>query len=55
MAKDPVCGMDVKSGNAIAKSEYGGQTFLFCSVGCKQKFDQAPDKFAKEAAHTAHK
>jgi hypothetical protein len=24
-------------------------------VGCKQKFDQAPDKFAKEAAHTAHK
>jgi len=40
--------MEVKPENAVAKSEHAGKTYQFCSVGCKQKFDQNPAKFAKE-------
>jgi YHS domain-containing protein len=45
MAKDPVCGMNVDEKNAPAKSEYQGQTYYFCSVGCKQSFDKEPEKY----------
>ncbi len=52
MAKDPVCGMNVKPEQAAGKSEQGGQTYYFCSTGCKQKFDKNPQAYAtsKEAA-----
>lgn len=45
MAKDPVCGMNVDERTAPAKSEYNGQTYYFCSMGCKQSFDKAPEKY----------
>ena len=41
---DPVCGMQVDEENAAAQSTYEGQTFYFCSEGCKEKFDQNPEK-----------
>ena len=47
MVKDPVCGMEIKPEKAAGKSEYNGQTYHFCSTGCKQKFDQAPEKYAE--------
>jgi len=50
MAKDPVCGMDVNESQAKAKSQYNGQTYYFCSDGCKQKFDANPQQFAKKTA-----
>jgi Cu+-exporting ATPase len=45
MAKDPVCKMDVEPAKAAAQSSHKGQTYYFCAVGCKQKFDREPDKY----------
>jgi YHS domain-containing protein len=45
MEKDPVCGMDVDPNTAAGKSEYNGQTYYFCSPGCKRDFDKEPDKY----------
>jgi xanthine dehydrogenase accessory factor len=44
-AKDPICGMTVEVAAAKYKSEFDGQSFYFCCVGCKQAFDRQPDKF----------
>jgi xanthine dehydrogenase accessory factor len=44
-ANDPVCGMTVGSANTIYFSEYGGRTFYFCCTGCKQQFDDQPEKY----------
>lgn len=49
MAKDPVCGMDVDEATAAGKSEYKGQTYYFCSPGCKRSFDQDPEKYVGKA------
>ncbi len=46
MFKDVVCGMTVDPKSAAAKSEYKGQTYYFCSRGCKAAFDKNPEKFA---------
>lgn len=55
MVKDPVCGMEVDPGRAAAKSEYKGQTFHFCSNGCKTAFDQNPEKYVVQPAeHGSH-
>ncbi len=45
MTKDPVCGMDVDLKTAAGKSEYQGQTYYFCSAGCKKAFDKEPAKY----------
>ncbi len=52
MHKDVVCGMTVEPKTAAAKSEYQGQTYYFCSKGCKAAFDKNPAKFL--AAHDSH-
>ena len=49
MIKDVVCGMTVDSKTAV-KSESKGQTYYFCSRGCKAQFDKNPEKFAKVGA-----
>jgi Cu+-exporting ATPase len=46
MAKDPVCGMQVDPTKAAGTSEYQGQTYVFCSAGCKRKFDSNPQQYA---------
>jgi Cu+-exporting ATPase len=46
MAKDPVCGMTVDEKTAAAKASYQGQTYYFCSTGCKATFEEAPATFA---------
>lgn len=45
MTKDPVCGMQVTEASAVAKSEYQGKTFYFCSQACKAAFDRNPEKY----------
>lgn len=45
MAKDLVCGMEVKQEEAAATSVYKGKTYFFCSQGCKEKFDRNPEKY----------
>ncbi|MBI3988357.1 MAG: YHS domain-containing protein [candidate division NC10 bacterium] len=47
MTTDPVCGMEVDETKATATSVYHGKTFYFCSTGCQQTFEKAPDKYAK--------
>lgn len=47
MAQDPVCGMDVQPEQAAGRSEYQGRTFYFCCPDCKQKFDAAPQQYAR--------
>jgi YHS domain-containing protein len=43
---DPVCKMKVKQTGL--KSIFQKQEYLFCSKGCKLKFDKNPDKFIKK-------
>jgi len=45
MGLDPVCKMEVNPASAAGQSEYGGQTFYFCSVECKQRFDRDPELY----------
>ena len=46
MVIDPVCGMEIDPKTAAGKSDYQDKTYYFCSVGCKQTFDQDPAKYA---------
>ncbi len=48
MAIDPVCKMEVKESEAAATSEYKGKKYYFCSVACKNSFDQDPEKYLAE-------
>ena len=42
---DPICGMDVEPQSAAGKSEYEGKTYYFCCEGCKQEFDEHPQRY----------
>jgi YHS domain-containing protein len=46
MAKDPVCGMNVDETKAAATAGYQGQTYYFCSTGCKATFEKGPAQYA---------
>ena len=52
--KDPVCGMDIDPNTAAGKSEYKGQTYYFCSAGCKNSFDKDPEKYVGHTAQEHH-
>jgi Cu+-exporting ATPase len=45
--KDLVCGMQVDPAKAAGTSLYQGQTYYFCSKGCKAKFDANPGQYVK--------
>ena len=51
--KDVVCGMTIDPAKAAGTSQYEGQTFYFCSKGCKAKFDADPSKFTTVEAPKA--
>jgi P-type Cu+ transporter len=38
LATDPVCGMSVDKGATDLKAEYRGETYYFCSPGCRGSF-----------------
>ncbi len=44
-AVDPVCGMKVDPSTARHKLEHAGQTYYFCSNGCRTKFEADPAKY----------
>jgi Cu+-exporting ATPase len=48
---DPVCGMQVDPALAAGHSEYSGATFHFCAIGCKERFDSAPEQFVGKTSH----
>ncbi|MBS3819752.1 HAD-IC family P-type ATPase, partial [bacterium] len=55
MAKDRVCGMDVKVDEAAGISEYKGKRYYFCSPVCQKKFDENPEAYLKSGEETEGK
>ncbi len=44
-ATDPVCHMEIDPEAAAATYEHEGKTYYFCAPGCKQKFEEDPEKY----------
>ncbi|HEV2583759.1 MAG TPA: YHS domain-containing protein, partial [Ktedonobacteraceae bacterium] len=44
MATDPVCGMKIEREKA-ATTEWEGQSYYFCSRGCRSEFLEGPHQF----------
>jgi Cu+-exporting ATPase len=51
MARDPICGMEIKSPSDY-RSQYKGMTYDFCSPACKGKFDARPEAFVRATGRT---
>ena len=49
LVRDPVCGMHLAEGLAIAERSSGGELVYFCSEECRNKFMDTPKKFAANA------
>ena len=49
LVRDPVCGMHLAEGLAIAERSSGREPVYFCSEECRNKFMDAPKKFAANA------
>jgi P-type Cu+ transporter len=47
MARDPVCGMSVDPQRTPHRHAVGGDTYYFCSAGCRAKFAADPKKYLK--------
>jgi YHS domain-containing protein len=43
---DPVCRMTFDVAQAVAKVEYAGKTYHFCSEACHKRFAAEPGKYA---------
>jgi Cu+-exporting ATPase len=43
--RDPVCGMTVDPATSRHRFDYRGETFHFCSAGCRAKFAADPEKY----------
>jgi Cu+-exporting ATPase len=52
IVKDPVCGMDVDPRTAKHRAEFRGETYYFCSAGCRSKFIAEPTKYLSVRAKT---
>jgi len=44
-AIDPVCGMTVEIATARYVAVHAGQTYYFCSAGCRRSFEKEPEKY----------
>ncbi len=55
IARDPVCGMSVNPATSRHRFDHGGESFHFCSAGCRTKFAADPGKYltGSEAATAA--
>ena len=51
-AIDPVCGMQVQTANAPARSAHDGHTYYFCADRCRQRFDAEPDRYTQTTARS---
>ena len=47
-ALDPVCGMTVDIATSTLMTSHEGQTYHFCSAGCKQRFEKHPETYLVE-------
>jgi Cu+-exporting ATPase len=46
MVMDPVCGMRIDDGDAVATAEHEGVTYSFCSQACHDAFVADPAAYA---------
>jgi P-type Cu+ transporter len=46
--RDPVCGMSVDPATSKHRFEHKGETFHFCSAGCRTKFEADPAKYLEK-------
>jgi YHS domain-containing protein/uncharacterized membrane protein YraQ (UPF0718 family) len=53
LVKDPVCGMTVDPDKSDHRAVHEGQTYYFCSAGCKEAFEKEPDKYLP-SSHSSH-
>jgi Cu+-exporting ATPase len=51
--KDPVCGMSVDPHTAKHRAEHEGETYYFCSAGCRAKFVADPGRYLDPAEAAA--
>ena len=49
-AIDPVCGMTVDPGTTAHRASHEGATYVFCSAGCRTKFEADPGQYLNAAA-----
>ncbi len=49
MERDPVCGTELRPGQEEASLNYQGRGYHFCSVECRQTFEQDPTQYAGQA------
>jgi len=47
-AVDPVCGMTVPAGQAGRPLTHDGETYYFCSAGCRSEFESSPASYARK-------
>ena len=47
---DPICNMTVNVAASRYVSNYNGNAVHFCSPGCKDKFEQEPERYARQSA-----
>ena len=47
--RDPVCGMTVDPATSKHRFDYSGETFHFCSAGCRSKFAADPQNYLGDA------
>ncbi len=45
MVKDPVCKMSIDEDKTTERSEYKGKTYFFCAAGCRERFENDPEKY----------
>ena len=44
-ATDPVCKKPLERDDVVARVEYGGRTYEFCSDDCRQQFEESPAQY----------
>ncbi|MBI3360382.1 MAG: YHS domain-containing protein, partial [Chloroflexi bacterium] len=49
-ALDLVCGMMVEIATARYVSQHAGETYYFCSAGCKRSFEKEPETYLTRGA-----
>ena len=55
LVKDPVCGMTVDPRTAKHRADHSGETYYFCSAGCRTKFEADPERYVPAVAAAAAK
>jgi uncharacterized membrane protein YraQ (UPF0718 family)/YHS domain-containing protein len=49
-AIDPVCGMQVQTANAPARTTFNNTHYWFCADRCRERFEADPARFTKQSA-----